>query len=210
MEKAQDKWLQRLRDLAEQALKNQPVDAKNIDLTDISKLINNIQVFQAELEIQNDELRSTVDELEKSRTRFSRLFDMAPAGYIILDASGIILDVNQTMLDMVHKCRDDLMRKPFSRFIASEDQNIFLARFSPFYKNPANKTMEIRLIKGSSSIFHARLEGRFIPLETVPEKPDIDQFCLIVTDITETKKAENELKNYAHMLNERSKELHCL
>ncbi len=190
MNNTQEKWFERLKEMAEQAVKNQSVDVKNIDSADITKLINDIQVFQAELEIQNDELRTSLDELEKSRTRFSRLFDMAPAGYIILDESGIVLDVNQTMMDMLHKHRDDLMRKPFSRFIAPDDQGIFLARFTAFYKNPADKTMEIRLIKGSNSMFHARLAARFIPLETYPGKPDIDQFCLIVTDITETKQAE--------------------
>ncbi len=210
MNSTQEKWFDRLREMAEQVVKDQSIDINKIDPADITKLINDIQVFQVELEIQNDELRNSLDQLEKSRTRFSRLFDMAPAGYIILDASGIILDVNQTMVDMLYKHRDDLMRKPFSRFIAPDDQGIFLSRFTAFYKNPADKTMEIRLIKGSSSMFHARLEGRFIPLETYPGKPDIDQFCLIVTDITETKRAENELKNYAHMLNERNKELHCL
>ena len=210
MNNTREKWFERLKEMAEQAVKNQSVDVKHIDSADITKLINDIQVFQAELEIQNDELRTSLDELEKSRTRFSRLFDMAPAGYIILDEAGIILDVNQTMVDMLHKQRDDLMRKPFSRFIAPDDQGIFLARFTAFYKNPADKTMEIRLVKGSRSMFHARLAARFIPLETYPGKPDIDQFCLIVTDITETKKAENELKTHAHMLNERNKELHCL
>ncbi len=210
MNSTQEKWFDRLREMAEQVVKDQTIDVKKFDPADITKLINDIQVFQVELEIQNDELRTSLDELEKSRTRFSRLFDMAPAGYIILDASGIILDVNQTMMDMLYKHRDDLMRKPFSRFIAPDDQAIFLARFTAFYKNPADKTMEIRLIKGSSSTFHARLTARFIPFETYSGKPDIDQFCLIVTDITETKKAENELKSHAHMLNERNKELHCL
>lgn len=210
MNSTQEKWFDRLREMAEQVVEDQSIDVKKIDPTDITKLINDIQVFQVELEIQNDELRTSLDELEKSRTRFSRLFDMAPAGYIILDESGIILDVNQTMMDMLHRQRDDLIRKPFSRFILPDDQGIFLARFTAFYKNPTDKTMEIRLISGNSAMFHARLAGRFVPLETYPGKPDIDQFCLIVTDITESKKAENDLKTHAHMLNERNKELHCL
>ncbi|MCF8077088.1 MAG: hypothetical protein K9K63_03770 [Desulfotignum sp.] len=42
-----------------------------------------------------------------------------------------------------------------------------------------------------------RLQGGFIPFETAPGKPDIDQFCLIVTDITAAKTAENDLKRYA-------------
>ncbi len=206
----QEKWFEQLREMAEQVVVNPSIEVNKIDPADIAKLINNIQVFQLELEMQNEELRTSLEKLEKSRTRFSRLFDLAPAGYLILDESGIILDVNQTMMDMIDKNREALIRKPFSRFITPDDQGVFLARFTAFYKNPINKTMEIRLDNGKNAILHARLEGRFIPLETVPGKPDIDQFCLIVTDITETKKVESELTSYTHMLHERNKELQCL
>ena len=54
MNNTQEKWFERLREMAEQAVKNQSVDVKNIDSADITKLINDIQVFQAELEIQTD------------------------------------------------------------------------------------------------------------------------------------------------------------
>jgi PAS domain S-box-containing protein len=210
MKNKQEKWFEQLRDLADQKIKNQAGQIKNIDPADLTRLIDEIQVFQVELELQNEELRRSLEELEKSRTRFSRLFDLAPAGYVVLDESGMILHVNQTLMDMLSKGPDALLGKPFSQFISKQDRNFFLSRFSAFYKHPENKTMEVQLVNQHRFICHARLQGGFIPFETRHGQPDIDQFCLIVTDITASKTAENDLKRYARNLNERNKELNCL
>jgi PAS domain S-box-containing protein len=203
-------WYERLRRMADQKVQHRSGHVENIDSADLSRLIDEIQIFQVELELQNEEMRHSLEELEKSRTRFSRLFDMAPAGYVVLDESGMILQVNQTLVTMLKKRPDALMGKPFSRFVSSEDQNVFLSRFAAFYKHPENKTLEVRLVSDRRFVCHARLQGGFIPFETVPGKPDIDRFCLIVTDITESKAAEIELKRHARNLNERNKELNCL
>lgn len=183
--------------MADQKVQHRSGHVENIDSADLSRLIDEIQIFQVELELQNEEMRHSLEELEKSRTRFSRLFDMAPAGYVVLDESGMILQVNQTLVTMLKKRPDALMGKPFSRFVSSEDQNVFLSRFAAFYKHPENKTLEVRLVSDRRFVCHARLQGGFIPFETVPGKPDIDRFCLIVTDITESKAAEIELKRLA-------------
>jgi len=210
MKDKQEQWFDQLRKMAHQRVKNRSDHLKTPDSTDLTRLIDDIQVFQVELELQNEELRSSLEELEKSRTRFSRLFDMAPAGYVVLDESGMILQMNQTLTDMLKIRPDALMGKPFSRFISPEDQKIFLSRFQAFYRHPEDKTLEVRLVHDNRTICHARLQGGFIPFETEPGKPDVDRFCLIVTDITQSKKAENDLKKYARDLTERNKELKCL
>jgi PAS domain S-box-containing protein len=210
MKNKQDNWFEQLRHMAGQEIKIRPGHLENSGSADLTRLIDEIQVFQVELELQNEELRSSLEELEKSRNRFSRLFDMAPAGYVVIDDAGMILHVNQTLMDMLKKSPDALLGKPFSRFIAPEDQGVFLSRFAAFYKHPADKTLEVRLNSDGRFVCHARLQGGFIPFETDPGKPDIEQFCLIVTDITENKTAETELKIYAQNLNERNKELNCL
>jgi PAS domain S-box-containing protein len=192
MKNRQDEWFEKLRQMADQEIKKRPGHVENIGPADLTRLIDEIQVFQVELELQNEELRSSLEELEKSRTRFSRLFDMAPAGYVVLDDAGMIRHVNQTLMDMLKKSPDALLGKPFSRFIAPEDQGVFLSRFKAFYKHPADKTLEIRLVSDRRFVCHARLQGGFIPFETGPGEPDIDQFCLIVTDITASKAAEKK------------------
>jgi len=197
MKNTHQEWYERLRRMADQKVQHRSGHVENIDSADLSRLIDEIQIFQVELELQNEEMRHSLEELEKSRTRFSRLFDMAPAGYVVLDESGMILQVNQTLVTMLKKRPDALMGKPFSRFVSSEDQNVFLSRFAAFYKHPENKTLEVRLVSDRRFVCHARLQGGFIPFETVPGRPDIDRFCLIVTDITESKAAEIELKRLA-------------
>ena len=42
------------------------------------KLVHELQVHQIELEIQNEELRRVLGELEQSRNQFSLLFHQAP------------------------------------------------------------------------------------------------------------------------------------
>jgi hypothetical protein len=44
-----------------------------------------LRLHQIELEIQNAQLAQTQAELEKSRRKYSDLFDFAPLGYLSLD-----------------------------------------------------------------------------------------------------------------------------
>jgi len=43
-------------------------------------------VYQVELEMQNDELKTWQLELEKERQRFADLFNLAPVSYFILES----------------------------------------------------------------------------------------------------------------------------
>src|SRR5512145_571619 len=65
---------------------------ESVSSEDAVAIFHELQVHQIELELQNEELRRTQAELDASRSRYFDLFDLAPVGYCILSADGLILE----------------------------------------------------------------------------------------------------------------------
>ena len=91
----------------------------------MADLIHELEVHQIELKMQNDELRRIQGELEKTRDRYSHLYDFAPVGYFTLTEKGIIQEANLSCASMLGVERSSLIGKPFSRFIFKDDQDAF-------------------------------------------------------------------------------------
>ena len=182
-----------LRNKTESILKNRYQDTESIPKKDFEKLINDVQVYQIELEIQNEELRNVQKELELSRDRLSILYHKAPVGYIVLDEAGMIVDANQTISEMLVKDRDDLIHKPFSQFVVLADRMLFFSRFKVFFNKPDGKIMEIRLIRENNTPLYARLEGRFPDSKTTIKEQQYRQLLVTIADITKRKLAEEKI-----------------
>lgn len=67
------------------------VDHAEIDLP---ALIENLHVYQAELEIQNEELRASEQRALTALTRYTTLFGSLPIGVVVIDGYGLVLDAN--------------------------------------------------------------------------------------------------------------------
>src|SRR3972149_6060837 len=59
-------------------------------------LIHELQVYQIELEMQNEELRRQQAESDEAKGRYRDLYDFAPIGYFTFDPDGKIAEVNLT------------------------------------------------------------------------------------------------------------------
>ncbi|MFP4397285.1 MAG: PAS domain-containing protein, partial [Desulfonatronovibrio sp.] len=134
-----------LREKAEARLKNTMPEIDSLGPAEIKTLIHDYQVYQIELEIQNEELRSTQQQLSQARDQFVSLYNNAPAGYISIDHSAIIHQTNETFAAMVGKEPGQLIGRPLADLLSPEDRAVFHGRYRAFFKNPQGKRLELSL-----------------------------------------------------------------
>ncbi|MBU2651403.1 MAG: PAS domain S-box protein [Bacteroidetes bacterium] len=87
------------------------------------KLLEELSIYQVELELQNEELKHSQEVLDNSRKQYIELFDNAPVGYIIIDEDFIIHNCNLTFSNMLKYPRNALKEKKLSKFIHPDDQD---------------------------------------------------------------------------------------
>jgi PAS domain S-box-containing protein len=175
------------RDASPEASPERSGNIDNLSPQEVRHLLHELQVHQIELEMQNDELRRTQQQLEASRDRYADLYDFAPVGYFTLSEASLILEVNLTAAAMLGLERGHLIQQPLTRFILREDQDIYYFHRRQLFETGSPQVCEIRLVSMDGSQFHARLEA-------IPVQGNEGQTrCRVtVSDITQQVQAESQ------------------
>src|SRR3954466_11256828 len=77
-----------------------------------------ILLFQTELEVQNEELRSSREILEETVDLYATLYDYAPVGCLSLDENGCIVQMNLTATEFLRCDREQLVGTPLASLLA--------------------------------------------------------------------------------------------
>ena len=177
-----------LRRKAEKLLPQKGSNIGKMTIEDVKKLVHELQVHQVELEMQNDELRKTQQELELSRDKYTDLYELAPSGYFTLDRFGKILGLNLTGAALLAADRSFLINKPFSLFVTPEYSEQFRSHRLKAIREP--DICELSLQKKDGIRFFAQLKS--IPIKKSSGNPAAIRTCVI--DVTERRRAEEELR----------------
>ncbi len=189
---------QRAEEITREKAAQAPEDLDTLTPEEARKVLHELQVYQVELEMQNEELRWAQQELEASRARYMELYDLAPVGYLTVSEQGLILEANLTAAKLLGVTRDALVKRPLSRFILPEDQDINYRHRQQLFATGAPQVCELRMLRADAAPFWARMEA------AKAQGADGVSVCrAVVSDITERKRAEAALQ-------ERIKELTCL
>jgi hypothetical protein len=129
------------------------------DVGSLAKLVHELQVHQIELEMQNENLRQSLEAMELLRERFTDFFDFAPVGYLTLTEHGLIDDINLPGAAMLGVERIELWQRPFARFVASEDVDRWHRHFVGALKHEVREACELALRRVDGSIVYARVDS---------------------------------------------------
>src|SRR5205814_5954821 len=83
-----------LRRTAGNRLRGSPPADEELSPPDLRSALGELRIYEAELEIQNEELRHSRAQIEESHKNYFRHFDLAPVGLIWLNRKGQILQPN--------------------------------------------------------------------------------------------------------------------
>ena len=185
-----------IRKRAEEILKKRKLkDGLFID-KDIEEIIHELQVYQVELEMQNDELIKTQRELGASRNKYADLYDFAPGSYLTLDREGNIIEANLTAAKLLAASRSVLIKKPFTDYISEKSQDTFYLQFREVLRNNYSKSCELIMKKADNTIFYSQLKM------TAAEDSDgnYNLIRIALTDISERKEWEDKLEHFNAIL----------
>jgi PAS domain S-box-containing protein len=141
-----DERLAQLRRRAEQ--QNKERTATNAPATggqDCQQLVHELQVHQIELEMQNEELRMTQEQLVESLEKYSDLFDFAPIGYVTTNTKGRIVGANLTFAAQLGIERGRLLNTALSLYAVAPDRAAFRAHLAQVFQSSEQHTCEVRL-----------------------------------------------------------------
>jgi len=162
-------------------------DPEALSPQDLLKLIHELRVSQIKLEMQNDQLRSAQVEFDKERARYCDFYDLAPVGYVTVNARGLILNANLTSARQLGLTRPELLKHTLDHFIHREDQDRFYWVRQKVIATQTPQSSEFRLVKGDAELW--------VQLDAVATTDDSGApvLWLVLIDISERKRLEDRL-----------------
>ena len=140
------------------------------------------------LPISDDERRDLL-ELRQEAAELSSILDTATDGVVILDAKGNIRSLSNSAEALFGFDPTEIVGKPFSLLLATESQ-----RSVSDYISGMSGTGVASIMNDGREVIGREAHGRFIPLfMTIGRLQDSDGYCAVLRDMTQWKRAEEEL-----------------
>jgi PAS domain S-box-containing protein len=189
-EAAKKMRLQLLRDRAEQSIRESG-SLRRMRKGSMLELLHEMNVYQAELEIQNEELRRSQLALQESQRGYAALYDFAPVGYLTFDRQGVIEKVNLAGAQLLGVARRHLIHTGFHRFVAKESQQTFHRFCARVFQADGRESCELRLKPKAGPPVDIHMAG-----SAIVQAADRSTLCqAAIIDVTARKEAEERLES---------------
>src|SRR5215208_1717478 len=99
-------------------------------IQELQSVVEELQVAEEELRLQNEEIEVARESAELERARYEDLFQNAPDGYVVTDASGTVHEANRTALELLDSSRSFAIGKPMIIFVDAGERGEFRRRLN--------------------------------------------------------------------------------
>ncbi|HET6460010.1 MAG TPA: PAS domain S-box protein [Syntrophales bacterium] len=162
-----------------------------ISPAEVKNVIHELQVHQAELEMQNEQLRQAQIEASEARKKYADLYDFAPVGYFTFDKRGCITETNVTGASLLESEKRSLIGQPFRRFITPAHFSIFQSHLQMALEIQSNQTCRLKLTLKDGRLFDALIDT----IAVMDGYGNFVHYRSSITDITEITIAEEKLRS---------------
>jgi PAS domain S-box-containing protein len=155
-------------------------------------MLQDKEIYRAELESWNMELMAAKEDLILSRDHLAALFNRAPTGYAVLDDKGLIIEANETLGKMLGIEAGVLRGKAFHSLLSLTDQGPFVLRFKALFRGNAVRTLDAVMKTSKGADLHVNMKASL--LDPPPASSRRKGQCLLMSirDISEQKRMEEE------------------
>ncbi len=146
----------------------------------------NVPIFESRLDMAGIKV-VTCQEMEPE------LF--SPEAACTLSPGGSILEANLTAATMLGRERRALVKSRLAEFVHREDQDIYHLHTKRLFSTQDRQVCELRMVRNNGELFWARLESSACSAES-----DGTVCRMAISDITETRRAEEEARAQKEIL----------
>ncbi|MFO7864154.1 MAG: PAS domain S-box protein, partial [Salinivirgaceae bacterium] len=186
-----------LRKRAEELLAKKKFSSDD-EFDDTAKLIEELSIHQIELEMQNEELQRSQQQLTMEREKYRQLYDNAPVPYITINPIGNIIDLNFAAADFFGKPREVFNFNSIFPFLHEKDKSTFRSLVKQTINSKDVCAAEIGFINGADELVSTKINCRIF--ETHDQEIAVQ---VIITDmVAEKQRHVQELNREKEKLRE--------
>jgi two-component system, cell cycle sensor histidine kinase and response regulator CckA len=144
--------------------------------------------------MQNQELARTKADLERSRSRYFALFDLAPVAYFTFTADGRIEKLNLAAAELLQSDRQQLVGHPLSSHLDPVSARHFHEHLETVFHERSRQSVSIKLRpRNEAGVRHLMVVSRMVEGE-LAEAPQCLSACFDLTEQHRTEEAKKQLE----------------
>jgi PAS domain S-box-containing protein len=169
--------------LSEQASPSAPPRSE----AEVRALVHVLEVHQIELEMQNEDLVKAQAVARQAADNYAELFDFAPVAYFVLDADGVVCDLNLAAATLLGRDRSHVSNQRFERYLRPDQRSAYSAFRDKLRAGGTQSACELTLRKADGGFCDVLVEGTVVETGASAGGPG---WRLAVMDITERRANE--------------------